>query len=209
MNYYENHYRISNSTLNGVANIPQKAALFGRAFHELILESKTELLYHLTQFEVDQIYSMRKEVLKTAVGRVMFDENGTFTGQNIEHAYYFEIDGIPVKCKVDGTFMDSVIDPKTTMAKTYEECLKSMEDYNYYRQAWFYMKATGKKSMFFIFYGKSGGCWIIPVEWDQVANKSAQYIRAINQRWEILSAEHGMEGCSKEEWRNYVIENEI
>lgn len=132
---------------------PKEAAEFGRQFHERMLEYdkyKKALDENLPAY---QFFKYRIEKMKDSLY-----SNGLFNQLLINHDLYFEKEFFPidsesgnyVKLKADAVCKNSIfcLDLKTTACKTREEFEKAIIEYNYDRQAAWYIDGTGVRKYY-------------------------------------------------------------
>jgi hypothetical protein len=146
--------RYSNSDLTAFHNylyaVPErdlsKAFAFGTALHTAILEPHT--IQTLPE-------NVDIELIQSLVRNVRNDRWCKWLLQFSQKEQFFEFSdpytGLPCKAKSDNVFRGSLmVDFKTTSAKSYAKFLDTCIDYNYDRQAAFYLNAVKAKRFVFI-----------------------------------------------------------
>lgn len=163
----------------GDLSIETPSMLFGRAFHMYLLERdrffesyavspcddkrkkeykefvKTATLPVLSRKELEEIEKLASKCFELPRFRELLEKHDSRT----EASYFGEIEGVPVKCRLDVEIFEKegviVIDPKTTIGEnTSLNFEKSAIKYNYHLQEWLYteiVKQNGKKVLDYLF----------------------------------------------------------
>ncbi len=185
----------SNSRLGSIRNqllnrteLPSRSVfVFGTAFHEIVLQPQVVADardYFLSVSKLETLYAMRKAV--TGIDRAIEEmRNG-----QIETVFQWTdaSTGLPCKAKVDSVNTDLVYgdrvvyDLKTTSATDESAFAASITDYDYLRQAAFYLDATGADRFLFVGVSKRKphAYFIVEYFWDDpriiAARKRYQFI---------------------------------
>lgn len=152
------HYRqipaISNSDLTEFKHYlfgrkfrkPQKAFEFGSILHETILEPQKIILMPNT-VDADLINHLAKKVRSDKFCKWITQ----FSSKERVNLFTDPITHLNCKSKLDLVYKNSlVVDLKTTSQPNYEAFLKSCLEYDYDRQAAFYLDSIGGKRFIFI-----------------------------------------------------------
>jgi hypothetical protein len=123
--------------------ISQDALDFGKQFHQAVLEPekyeealKTDPSYKKNEHKI-------REMVKACKKNSFLCELLAAPGQ-VEHNHFFEEPRYGLKCKIkmDKYLTRSILDLKSTAAKTKQEFLESIIKYGYDRQGAFYLDGT-------------------------------------------------------------------
>lgn len=152
------HYRqipaISNSDLTEFKNLifgrkprkPQRAFDFGSVLHETILEPKNDIIIP-DSVDIDLINHLATKVKQDRFCSWVLQ----FASKERVNLFTDPTTHLDCKSKLDLVYKNSlVVDLKTTSQPNYEVFLKSCLEYDYDRQAAFYLDSIGGKRFIFI-----------------------------------------------------------
>ena len=148
MNYYQ-HPAISNSMLSNyekqLFNLPSWgnrnfANAFGQLVHCLILEKDCDCV-DVSMLSINELETA-KFVAINAITHPFIKWLRQWTSKEKEIYWSEQNTGLPCKSKIDSLFKKTVIDLKTTTAKTEKAFRKSIIDFNYHRQGAFYVDSV-------------------------------------------------------------------
>lgn len=154
MHNYRQIPAISNSDLTDFKNYlfgrkpykPQKAFDFGSVLHETILEPKNEILIP-DSVDLELINHLTKKVREDKFCKWILQ----FAGKERINLFTDPITDLRCKSKLDLVYKTSlIVDLKTTSQPTYKAFLQSCFDYDYDRQAAFYLDSIGGKRFIFV-----------------------------------------------------------
>ena len=154
MHTYRQIPAISNSDLTDFKNYlfgrkfrkPQKAFDFGSVLHETILEPKNEIVIP-DSVDMELINRLTKKVREDKFCKWILQ----FAGKERINLFTDPITDLRCKSKLDLVYKNSlIVDLKTTGQTTYEAFLQSCFDYDYDRQAAFYLDSIGGKRFVFV-----------------------------------------------------------
>jgi hypothetical protein len=121
--------------------IPVKAFAEGSAFHQLLLEPYCGRPLDTT-IELDRLREMARSVRSTRFGRWALQ----WGRKEQPHLFRNTRTGLLCKCQTDITLRHGlIVDVKTTRARTYRQFLECCEQYQYDRQAAFYLDGLNAK----------------------------------------------------------------
>lgn len=145
----------ANSDLSELAGQKMKASpetlAFGTAFHTLILEPEKLIGGDLTTGQIDLLAAMTDSFFSHTVAAIQI----AASQKEVIRTWTDEATGLSCKAKIDAIVMPKqqhLIDLKTTSCATHQRFLDSCYDYEYYRQAAFYL-SSDPKAQFFSFIG--------------------------------------------------------
>jgi len=126
---------------------PVKAFAEGSAFHQLLLEPHSNRPFE-GGIDRDRLVLMAKAVRNTQFGKWVLQ-----WGQKEQpHLFRDPVTGLLCKCQTDIRLRHGlIVDVKTTRARTYRQFIECCEEYQYDRQAAFYL--DGLKARRFVFLG--------------------------------------------------------
>lgn len=98
----------------------------------------------IDESDFERLNQMRLAILKHPIAKQLVESHGS-----IEHEIYFEQHGEPCRMKADKIIPEKkiIIDLKSTQDCKLESCIKSILNFEYYRQAAFYL--AGAKAEYF------------------------------------------------------------
>lgn len=151
MNYYD-FPAISNSMLSEYEKTlfpsptfgdKDKANQFGQLVHCLILEKDCDCIdvSLLSEDEINTVHLIAQNALKQPFVKWL----RRWTAKEKEVYWTEQSTGLPCKSKIDSLFKKTVIDLKTTSAKTENEFKRNILAFKYNRQGAFYMDSVGAK----------------------------------------------------------------
>lgn len=122
------------------------AQVFGTLYHSLLLQSQTPS--NVTPKMDHQLKAMREAALQNKFVRSVLERSQVEQVQ----LWLDKQTELPCKAQTDIWLAEDelIVDIKTTSCKTYSEFLKSCEDYNYDRQAAYYLDGTPNANRFVI-----------------------------------------------------------
>lgn len=203
---YRDIPRISNSDLTAFKHtlfgmdykVPQKAFAFGNALHELILEPH---LSHSLPKEVDP------ELVQLLAGKVRQDRFCKwylqFSRKEKVQLWECQNTGLLLKSKLDVVYKGAtIIDFKSTSAKSYHQFVESFQRYDYDRQAAFYLDSIQGKRFIFIGVQKKSPYGLFYFEADSpFIRQGRKKYQALLRKWKEVQAinciEYNKTGCSK------------
>ncbi|WP_018619752.1 PD-(D/E)XK nuclease-like domain-containing protein [Spirosoma luteum] len=164
--------RYANSDLGEFRNLlfgypikPQSGAqTFGTLFHALLLENKPDAA--LTPARLKQAQTMRDAVLKNLTSRQLLE----LASKEVVKIWDDDRTGLLCKARLDLWEPDQalIVDVKTTSCRTYGDFLNQCEQYDYDRQAAFYVDGSQarryvilgvqKQAPFSVFYFEATAC---------------------------------------------------
>ncbi|MGF7218788.1 hypothetical protein GGR92_004967 [Spirosoma lacussanchae] len=152
--YYRSYPAISNSDLSEFERfllgeshkVPVKAFAEGAAFHQLLLEPRCARPIDLT-IDRERLTAMAKAVRSTRFGKWVLQ-----WGQKEKpHLFHDRATGLLCKGQTDLRLRHGlIVDIKTTRARTYRQFIECCEQYQYDRQAAFYLDGLGAKRFVFL-----------------------------------------------------------
>jgi PDDEXK-like domain of unknown function (DUF3799) len=130
---------------------PSRAFAFGSAVHGLILEDKEPDWSKFQKAERRDIEGIAAAAKANAALQAYLKDCQK------EMTATWHKEGQPCKAKIDimPVQANTILDLKTTRATTREEFLESCKEYNYDRQAAWYMEAAGAQNMIFVAFCKT------------------------------------------------------
>jgi hypothetical protein len=150
MSYYQLP-RISNSDLTIAAHIlqgipyqkPEAAFRLGGAFHELLLEPEKFRSESCEGLDITLLYRMHRTVISNQYCKSLLDNSEK------EKAILWEepTTGIRCRCKLDIIRGTTIVDFKTTSARSLKAFVSCCQQYNYDRQMAFYADSIGAKQV--------------------------------------------------------------
>ncbi len=153
MNYFEIK-RVSNSDLTKLKyhlmgmeyRYSQKAYSFGTVLHEMLLEPDT---FQGVPENVDQKLAQR--LLKGVLSDKMCKWYLKFSRKEEARFFTDAETGLPCKTKPDVLYRNhTILDFKTTSCRNYTEFVRRCQEYDYDRQAAFYLDSVGGKRFIFV-----------------------------------------------------------
>jgi hypothetical protein len=179
---------ISNSDLTEFRNYlfgrpnskPQKAFDFGTALHEMILEPK-KLIQAPEHVDMDLVQHLNKQVRTDKFCQWILQ----FASKEQVHLFTDSSTVLPCKTKLDLNFKNRlIVDLKTTSQTNYERFVKSCLEYDYDRQAAFYMDSIGAKRFVFVGIAKKSphGLYIFEPNRDFIEGGRKKY-KALLRKW--------------------------
>lgn len=187
MNYYQ-HPSISNSMLSDyekkLFNLPSfgnrdKANQFGQLVHCLILEKDCDCV-DVSLLSDDEIRTI-KEITKNALTNKFIAWLRQWTSKEKEIYWSEQNTGLPCKSKLDSLFKKTVIDLKTTTAKTEKAFRKSIIEFNYHRQGAFYIDSVQAKRFIIVGLQKQApfNIWKIEISKAELADGRKKYLQLL------------------------------
>lgn len=179
---------ISNSDLTEFRNYffgrpnfkPKKAFDFGATLHEMILEPKKPL--QAPEFvDMDLVQHLSQQVRADQFCQWILQ----FASKEQVHLFTDPSTELPCKTKLDLNFKNRlIVDLKTTSQTSYERFVKSCLDYDYDRQAAYYLDSIGAKRFIFIGIAKKSphGLYIFEADRDFIAGGRKKY-QALLRKW--------------------------
>jgi hypothetical protein len=156
---------ISNSDLTEFRNYlfgrpnfkPQKAFDFGSALHEMILEPK-KLFQAPESVDMDLVQHLSQQVRTDKFCQWILQ----FGSKEQVHLFTDPSTELPCKTKLDLNHKNRlIVDLKTTSQTSYECFVKSCIDYEYDRQAAFYLDSIGAKRFVFVGIAEKSTAWVV------------------------------------------------
>jgi PDDEXK-like domain of unknown function (DUF3799) len=179
---------ISNSDLNEFRNYlfgrpnfkPQRAFDFGSVLHETILEPK-KLIQAPESVDMDLIQHLSQQVRSDKFCRWIL----RFASKEQIHLFRDKSTGLNCKTKLDLNYKSRlIVDLKTTSQTSYDRFMKSCLDYDYDRQAAFYMDSIGAKRFVFVGIAKKAPHGLYHFEADRTFIETGRKkYKALLQRW--------------------------
>ncbi|WP_298359812.1 PD-(D/E)XK nuclease-like domain-containing protein [Runella sp.] len=159
---------------------PQKAFDFGTALHEMILEPKkrTQAPAHV---DIDLVQHLSQQVRADKFCQWILQ----FASKEQVHLFTDSKTELPCKTKLDLNFQNRlIVDLKTTSQTSYERFMKSCLDYDYDRQAAFYLDSVKAKRFIFIGIAKKAphGLYFFEADHDFIAAGRKKY-QALLRKW--------------------------
>lgn len=155
MDNYRKIPRISNSDLtefkyklfNIERRIPLKAFAFGSAFHQLLLEPHKGIKDLSPGVDFELVERLIQAVKASRLCRWFLQ----FAGKEQIHLFTDPDTGLHCKSKLDICYRQStILDFKTTSARSEEEFLRHAWNFDYDRQAAFYLDSIAAKRFLFV-----------------------------------------------------------
>lgn len=187
MNYYQ-HPAISNSMLSDyekkLFNLPSfgnrdKANQFGQLVHCLILEKDCNCVDDNLLTEDDK--NLIGFIVINALKNPFIKWLRQWTSKEKEIYWSEQNTGLPCKSKLDSLFKKTVIDLKTTSAKTENEFKRNILSFKYNRQGAFYMDAVGAKRFIIVGLQKQApfNIWKIEISKTDLEAGRKQYLQLL------------------------------
>lgn len=179
---------ISNSDLTEFRNYffgrpnfkPQKAFDFGTALHEMILEPKNPIQAP-DYVDMDLVQHLSQQVRADKFCQWILQ----FASKEQVHLFTDPNTELNCKTKLDLNFKNRlIVDLKTTSQTSYERFVKTCLDYDYDRQAAFYLDSVGAKRFIFIGIAKKAphGLYIFEADRDFISSGRKKY-QALLRKW--------------------------